>query len=230
MDIYEKATLDLQTKQVALQTECRTAYANATTAARQGFDQLVNTGRAMTATGQEFAAKLDQLKNNDLIFPEGRDRLMAATAAEARVKLNKLDDSQRAVLTVMERELASTCLPKMPPGREMAARDEARMILDGSPDPTRTMGELAVRHDELAAAVVGSYGESYLRAKGMSAKDAVNDHQLVQMQAVGAARNSADPAVVAAANAYAALPKLQGLAAVQREVAWAPLLDAGVQR
>jgi hypothetical protein len=230
MDTYDAAVLALQTKQVALTGEWRANYADATVAVRQGFDQLISAGRAMTATGAEYAAKLKQLRDDDLMYPEGRDRLLESTAAEARLKMNKLDETQRNVLAFMDRELTVTCLPKMPPGREMAARDEARMILDGSPDPAQTMGELAVRHDELAAAIVGSYGESYLRAKGMSPKDAAEDHSLVQMQAVGAARNSADPAVVAAANAYGALPKLQGLAAVQREVAWTPLDEAGVRR
>ena len=229
-DIYAQAELALQTKQVALQNEWRTAYANATTAARQGFDQLTNVGRAMTATGQEYAAKIAQLRENDLIPREGRDRLLQETAAEARAKLRRLDEQQRSILAVMDKELSGASLPKIPAGREMPARDELRMLLDGSQDPVRTMAEVAARGDELAAVAVGSFGESYFRAKGMRPRDAKEDHSIVQMQAVAAARNSSDPTVAAAANAYAALPKLQGLAAVQREVAWTPLVDAGVQR
>ena len=42
------------------------------------------------------------------------------------------------------------------------------MMLDGSADPVRTMQQLASRPDDLAAVLVGSYGESYLRARGFT--------------------------------------------------------------
>jgi hypothetical protein len=228
MDPLQQSMDNLQAKEYQLHADWSATHSKATTFAGQAYQKFADAGRAMKTTATGAAEKIAQLRADDTLFPAGRDRLIGETTDAARSQLKKLDEQQRVCLEILGRELSAAALPKLSRDREMPARDEARMILDGAADPVRAMAQLAKRGDDVAAVLVGSYGDSYLRARG--SRTPREDHELVRLQAVEAGRRSQDAQVQKAATAYFALDALKGAAVVTRELAWHPLEQAGVKR
>lgn len=230
MNQMDALNLSLSHQEVTLHESWR-EHSAASSSTAQSYRQFQDVGREMRAAAREAAAKVKQLQADDTIFPEGRDRLVREASEAARAKLTRLAGQQTAILTVMDKELESAATPRMPKDREMAARDEARMVLDAASDPLQAMTDLAQRGDELAAVVAGSYGESYLRARGQrSMREVKEAHGLVRLQSVIAGQQSADPQVRKAACAYAALNDLRKAAVITRELAWSDMTDTEVAR
>lgn len=203
-------------------------HANVSSATAQTYREFRETGNRMRSIAREAAAKLEGLRNDDTIFPEGRDRLIRETLDATRSQYKKLADKQRGYIELLGKQLELAAAPRVAKDREMAAREEVRMILDGSKDKLQAMMELASGNDDRAGVVVGSYGESYLRAQGQPKP--LEDHGLVRLKAVAAARESSDATARGAANAYFELDTLRKAAVLTRELAWQPLERAGVER
>jgi hypothetical protein len=123
-------------------------------------------------------------------------------------EVTKLERAMEATRTVMQAHLQVAALPKLPKDRELAARDEARMVLDGSDDTVGTVVRLAQRDDEIGAVVASGWGRSYLAAKRVDKADEVA--AMVGRVAAGAALESADPARRAAGAALAAFGQTIG--------------------
>jgi hypothetical protein len=182
----------------------------------------------MRNLARETAGKVEYLAADDTMFPEGRERLIREAGDVARKEMRRLGGAQDAALAVLEKEMELAAMPRLDSGREMPARDEARMILDGHPDPLTMMCELAQSGGELAAVVAGSFGESYLRARGVPAKDVAKQHSVVRLQSLMAARSSSEPKAAKAARARFAMGDLRSIAGIARHGARETLESAGV--
>lgn len=187
--------------------------------------ELQRAGDDMLKLAHTTAAKVAALEADDVMNPAGRDRLLAETRAGAASTLKQLKQRQNDALTRLRGSLRASALPKVRGDREMPARDEARMMLDATPDPEIAMMEMAERGGELAAVVTGSWGESYLRARGV--REAPRYHEIVQTAAIGASAMGADPALSAAGKAYFALDSAKMGADASYQLAADEMADVG---
>ncbi len=183
--------------------------------------------RELETVSNSAALRVAQLRKDDLIPAEGRRRLIDEALADGRTKRAAAAKQMQAARTVLAAKARSAALPRLDPAREMAARDELRLLADASDDPLDALVELAAAESDLAAVAVSRYGESYLRARGVP--KAPERHLLVQDRAVDAAKRSNDPTRRAAAEAYAALPELDAAASCAHFVADGALDEASVE-
>jgi hypothetical protein len=121
--------------------------------------------------------------------------------------IQDLRQRQDAAIAVLRATLTTNALPPVAPEREMPARDELRMVLDSAADVELAMLEIAQRGGELAAVVTSTWGESYLRARGV--QRAPEAHGRVRNVALGANTQHSDPVVRRAANALFKLTDLE---------------------
>ncbi len=185
----------------------RTRYESTTPGVAAAFKAFKETGGKMHTLARETVGKVREVRANDLAYPEGRQRLERELKDTAQAELSTLREQRALSLELLRRELEYAALPRVAKERELLARDEARMILDTSPSPGVAMLELAQRHDELAAVVTGSWGESYLRARGE--RRAPEVHRDVCKVAIEANAQHHDGTVRQAAAGYLALNELQ---------------------
>lgn len=229
-DIYQEARDALDVREQEFDSAWSSTHADATHMTTLCTAQLRDVAGRMKQVAANTAATLAQLNANDLMPREGRDRLIRECKEQAHLQMASLDRQQATIRAALAKELTSAALPKMPKDRELPARQELLMLLQGSKDPVALLTELAAKGGELGAAACSSFGESYLRAQGMRPRDAIDNHSLAQSVAVANAVNSPDPAQARAARAYAALGTLSQWTTCTREAAWGDLRDAGVER
>jgi hypothetical protein len=194
----------------------RGKFGTVTPGVAAAFKAYENAGRAMQREARTAAAQLRTLRTDDTVYPLGRQRMERELRDATESQLKKLKDEQDFALDVLTKELMAAALPRVDRERELFARDEARMILDASPSPGVAMIELAGRSDELAAVVTGSWGESYLRARGERRPTDV--HAGVQSAALAANVQHTDKTVSAAAAGHAALTELAKATACTRSI------------
>lgn len=163
------------------------------------YEALVSNAKKAANSAQW---KIDRLRADDTIPIESRQRQAREALAAAKTEIAGIQRAMQATLTVMEAHLQVAAHPKLDKAREMAARDEARMILDGSDDPVGAMVRLAQRDDELGAVVATGWGRSYLTAKRVDGADEAA--AMVRRAASASAVESADPSRKAAGEALAA--------------------------
>jgi hypothetical protein len=174
--------------------------------ARELYKNLEAAASQAKMAANTAQSKVDRLRADDLMPVAGKRRLVAEALAQGKADVKKHTDRMAATLLVLDAELGTAALPRLDPQREAFARDELRLRLDGAADPVAVLFELAQGDGELAAVAVSSYGESYLRAKGIPrAKEA---HAGVRNVAAAYADQSADPARRAIGEARAELPEL----------------------
>jgi len=191
------------------------------------FEQYEQAAHDLQMASSSAAARVRQLRADDLLPDAGRRRLIDETLADAAKKRDRARAQMRAARDVLAAKARASALPRLDPKREQAAREELRLLTDNAPDAAAVLLELAQRDDELAGVAVSSYGESMLRARGTpKAKDL---HAVVQDVAVEAAAKSADPERQAAAAAVSALGQLDRATACAESVADAMLEDEGVE-
>lgn len=153
-----------------------------------------------------LAYRTAQLTNKDVsghLPLEHRRDLAREARVTTEAELKKLQDAEGGALQLMQSELKLAALPKLDRDREMAARDEARMILNGSDDPVSTMVELARRDDEVGAVVTSVWGRSYLTAKRVEQPNEVA--AMVRRVASASAVEATDPERRAIGEALVAL-------------------------
>jgi hypothetical protein len=145
----------------------RQSYAGLSASVGVWYDHYSKATGAMYSVGRAAAAKIRAAENNDLIPEHGRLRLLGEARAEAMAALDEQERLAHVATDTLRAILTGMALPRVERDREMPARDEVRLLVQGAGDPLQTMLDLAQRHDELAAVVTSSYGESLLRATGV---------------------------------------------------------------
>ena len=152
---------------------------------------------------------VERLRKDDTLYPEGKARLIREALDKGRSERETYLRQMAANLEVMKAHLALAATPAVDPKREALARQEATMILDNSPDPVGAMMQIAQRGGEAATVVAGSWGQSYLLARGTDKVDEV--HASVQTVARSAATKSDDPQLRQAAEVFQAIDGEGGL-------------------
>lgn len=144
-------------------------------------------------------AQVDALTRNDLLPDKARDRLVREARQAGGQALSQVADRSETALKLLEAGLTAEAQPEFPQGADREeARQELRMLLDGSPDPAATIREVAAGTDpRLAALAAGSYGASYLRSRGVP-EDVIAQTAVFTAQA---AVKTGDPRRQAAARA-----------------------------
>lgn len=164
------------------------------------YEALVSNAKKAANSAQW---KIDNLRADDTIPLASRQRQAREALAAAKIEIGGIQRAMAATLQVMEAHLQVAARPKLDKAREMNARDEARMILDGSDDPAGVMVRMAQRDDEIGAVVATGWGRSYFQAKRVDNADEVV--ALVGRVASASAVESADPSRKAAGEALAAI-------------------------
>lgn len=158
---------------------------------RDGYKAYETAVAAAKRAAQAAEARVKQLREDDSIFPDGKRRMIQQAIETAKSEVKTQQGRAEAAMKIIHASLHVAAQPKLDRTREMAARDELRLILDNSRDVTGTMLDLAQRDDELGAIAVSSYGESYLRAKGV--QDAKGAMERIRTVAAASASKSNDP-------------------------------------
>lgn len=197
-----------------------------TPAVAEAYRELRGAGAQTRRKAREIVLRIESLESDDMLPEQARERLIREARHEASKLIPALRERQQAALAVIAKETQAAALPRIERDREPLARDEARMVLDGASDPRTAMVELAERGGELQAVVTGSWGESYLRARGVP--KAADEHGFVRDRAIAANARHSDEAVRSAAQAHGALGELQKGATVSEHLAKAELDQAGL--
>ncbi len=182
-------------------------HSGATHTSRELFKNYENAARAAKMAANGAQSKVERLRADDLMNPEGRRRLVREALEQGRAEVKKHQDRMEASLDVLKAELSQAAVLRVDPKRESPAREELRMLLDGAADPVAAMIDCAQRDDELGAVCASSYGESYLRGRGIP--DARAAHESVRSVAVACAAKSTDPIRRAAGEARAEFGSLE---------------------
>jgi len=216
-------------KQASEATSAFAPHACHNTLVNGAYETVCSANRELRTLANTTALKLRELEANDLLPEAGKARLLAETRSEAKERYQELHRKLNGALAVLETAAFTAALPPVPRDREAAARDEALMRMLGTNDPVRALEEVASLGGEMSAVAASSWGESYLRAKGLSPAEAKRMHrEVVQLVAVHAATNSADQRQAAQAKAYFALPAVRKAATIHLNLASDDLKAAGV--
>lgn len=149
--------------------------------------------RSVGTIAQSAYSKLEQLRLNDTVFPEGRKRMMGELLADAEEKTAEKVDMIDVNATVARASFVVAALPKLAKNREMIAREDARMLLDQAADPGAMLAHLAQRQDDVGALVVTQWGQDYLRSRGCDDKDIeLAQAEIIGMALIGAGGQSGD--------------------------------------
>ncbi|MDH2391257.1 hypothetical protein QCN29_21220 [Streptomyces sp. HNM0663] len=156
--------------------------------------------------------KLEKLRLDDTMFPEGKKRMMQELLTDAE---QKTEDKQRSAdnnAVVARASFITAAFPALSKNREAIAREDARMILDASKDPDVRLGQLALRQDDVGALVVTQWGRDYLESRGLGEHEIRATQELVIGHALnGAADQSGDRERSAAARGAMAAQSVIGL-------------------
>lgn len=206
-DQLEEIREKLQHDEAAGYATFERGHANLTPETRQAFDAFRKASHDARVVVNGAAGKMTTTAADKTLYPEGARAIVAEQRKLAKAAIAQATKQQQTALTVLEAKLRGLSLPTPPStAREALAREEVRLALDDA-DLVGSMAEIAGRDDELAAVVAGSFGESYLRARGVAKP--VDMHGLVRGAAIAAAAKSTDPRRQQAAAAIAALPELE---------------------
>ncbi|MDX3868015.1 hypothetical protein [Streptomyces europaeiscabiei] len=156
--------------------------------------------------------KLEDLRLNDTMFPEGRKRMMRELLADADDKAERKHETAEANATVARATCIVSAFPKLSRSEETTARQDARMILDASKEPDTTIAQLAFRQDAVGALVVTQWGADYLHTRGYDERDVKNIQAgIIGMALDGAHKQSRDSDRSRAAKGAMAAQSLIGL-------------------
>lgn len=200
------ALRDSLEKQASEATSAFAPHARHNTLVNGAYETVCSANRELRTLANTTALKLRELEANDLLPELGKQRLLRETRSDARERYQALKRQLDGALAVLETAAFNAALPPVPRDREALVRDEAVLRMSGTNDPVRALEELAGLGGELGALAASSWGESYLRAKGLSPAEAKRMHrQVVQVSAIHAATKSPDTQLAAPAKAYFAL-------------------------
>lgn len=201
-------------------------YSMPSTHGRLAYKAARQYEQAMRAAPRKAAAEADKVTGATYGNLHPRRNRLAEVDAQGKAEIEAAFKHAVGERDLVKIALHDACLPRLPDRtREALAREELRMLLDGSPDPEAVLAQLAQGDGELAAMAVDRYAESYLRAKGIRPFDAKTIMHSVHLSAISAAANSADPTRRAASEAYQALHHLDGELIAARGLAEGELED-----
>ncbi|MEU5607973.1 hypothetical protein AB0H03_04315 [Streptomyces sparsogenes] len=164
--------------------------------------------------------RLETLRANDTLHPDGRKRMMDELLSDAEQKADEKVSQIEGNATVARATFITGAFPKMTKGQEMTAREDARMILDRDDNPIGTISRLALRQDDVGALVVTQWGQDYLRSRGCDDRDIKTAQAAIVGQALnGAAGQVADNDRAEAARGAMAAQSLTGIAGAAAQVA-----------
>ncbi|MEU0423902.1 hypothetical protein ABZ235_09820 [Streptomyces canus] len=164
------------------------------------------------AKAQVAASVAAAHRNNDTLFPAGRERLANEEISKADSEVTAALEAADAKIEVAEALLYVAARPTMPAGAEVAARADARMALDGAAplQLPEIVKSLAQRGDAVGALVTdGSWLDLYLNSRGVDRDLAEAVKTLVKSQVFEAAAVSEDPKRAAAGRTAQALVHLR---------------------
>ena len=173
---------------------------------REAYKSLEANLSKATQAANSTQYRVEQLRDDDTIYPEGRARLIREAIAKGKAEVAKHQRAADACVVVIKANLTQAAIPRMDPQREAFARDELRVRLDGAVDPVAVLFELASRDDEMGAVACSSYAESWMRAHGVA--DAPKVASSIRGVAAESASQSADPARRAVGVAHAGVSAL----------------------
>lgn len=206
----------------------RVGYQSPILAVRDAYSQFRQARAEIAAVGRVEAAEIKRLKADDTIFPQGKQRLVNEAKERANASIASAYKRAQDAAAEIKRHLFDASMPKLNGAREVPTRDEVRMVLDAAPDPVAVMAELAQGDGDSAGLVTSSWGESYLRARGVH--DPKAQIRAVRESALRSAADSADPVRRAAVEGYALAGKLPGAILCTKGVADHDLDDALTDR
>jgi hypothetical protein len=226
----DRARRDILETTVFKEEQAFKPHADSHSLIRSAYDVVADAGSALRTLGGDAAGKVRDIENNDYMNPDAKRRLLAEARSDAASAYARVRDRLNNAVDVMEATAFSAAIPRIAHDREALARDEALMLLSSTSDPVSGLEELASRGGEMSALAASSWGESYLRAKGVSARQATKMHrEVVQVSAVHAVMTSdGDPKTKAAAEAYFALTHMKRAVACRVAMACDDLALAGV--
>lgn len=166
-------------------------------AAHQAFTAASTAIRnaAMVANGAR--TRVEEIRGNDLVPKEARARQAAEDLEQRRTAVRDHIRAADNATTILQATLEEAALPKVRPGNESLARQDAAMLLDRSNDPAQVMAQLATRGDDIGALVTSSWGRDYLVSRGL---DDPVFHLGVRLAGIeAAAAQTVDPARAGAA-------------------------------
>ncbi|HEY1243305.1 MAG TPA: hypothetical protein VGF29_00605 [Hyphomicrobiaceae bacterium] len=140
-----------------------------------------------------------QLRANDMIPKDARDRLIAERFEQAERVVDEQIRNADAATTILDAQLSMAALA--PVGDAFLARADAQMILDNTP-PARldeVMARLARRQDDVGALVASPWARDYLAARGVEPDLVDAIHTGVVESHVDAQTGSSDSGRAAAA-------------------------------
>ncbi|TVL91937.1 hypothetical protein CD790_14760 [Streptomyces sp. SAJ15] len=163
--------------------------------------------------------ELEKLRLNDTLYPEGRKRMMTELLDDAEEKINQKVSTADANATIARASFVVGAMPQMSKGRDLIAREDARLILDASKDPISMITHLAQRQDDVGALVVTQWGADYLRARGHDDHELKNAQAAIIGMALNGAQQGGDSGRAAAARGALAADSVAGLAGATGQAA-----------
>lgn len=179
--------------------------------ARKAFNDARQIVTDFHNTAAIAGSRVAQLRADDTLFPEGRERMARETIAEARERAATLALLADAAIPDARERLIEAALPRLDIRRAHLARQDALMILDGVAAEKRSevMNALAGRDDEVTALVASRWGRDYLEYRTPVASKAPALHEQLRTRAAAAATESGDGERRAAADAFLNVPGLE---------------------
>ncbi|MCT2592231.1 hypothetical protein LHJ74_20385 [Streptomyces sp. N2-109] len=187
---------------------------------RKSVSAALNTASSIATVVRSAHRELDRLRMDDTIFPDGRRRMMTELLADAEDKTKEKADQAASQAQVARALFVVDAFPQLTRTRELVARQDARMILDASPDPVTALARLALRQDDIGALVVTAWGADYLTSRGCDERQIREAQRAVIGMALNGARDQgADEERSAAARGVMAADSAEGLAGAAGQVA-----------
>lgn len=172
--------------------------------ARKAFNDARQVVTDLHNTAAMAASRVAQLRADDTLYPEGRERMARETIADARERASALALLADAAISLAGERLIEAALPRLDVRRAHLARQDAMMILDSLPPEKRAevMVALGERDDEVTALVASRWGRDYLEYRTPFASKASTLHEQIRSNAAMATVNTDDGERRAAADAY----------------------------
>lgn len=205
--LQEKIRADRGTKHARMRTMCKAAGPSAVAM----FAELEKREGIMEANARMTRSKVEKLRADKTIYPEGRDLLIAEALAKGKAEHEAAWRKLEALTRVIQAQIAVAATPRVPvnPVEKDMKQRELYMNVRDQPDPLQAMLDAVQRDESLAGVAASSYGESLLR--GQRTFQPKQAHATVVKVARAVAVNSADPQLRAAAEAYHAVGESEGL-------------------
>lgn len=200
------------------------AMMKATPESRELYRNYTSAAVAAQNAAERARDIVAKLRRDDTMNLVGRDRLIHEAIEAGKAEVRKQQQRMAATVKIMRAHLEDVAQPRLPKDREMAAREEMRLLADASPSPVSVLGELAQRDDELGAVATSRYGEIYLRARGT--QNAKGLHAEIRAGAAQAATQSSNPQRKAAGMALQNMAAVDGLTGTANYLAGSALNDA----